>query len=126
MKRELFAAALLSAILALSMINSSKLAHMTEDISQLTTQAVEYAGQEQWQRAELCSRRAMAIWEQNKDYTHVVLRHDSIDSTSEKFYELLEHIYDKDQGGTYTAASLLNEQLNMICQMERIRLGSIF
>ena len=126
MKRELFAAALLASILTLSMVNSAKLAKMTDDISQLTAKAVEYAGQEQWQSAELCSRRAMAVWEQNKDYTHVVLRHDSIDSACEKFYELLEHIYDEDPGGTYTAASLLNEQLTMICQMERIRLGSIF
>lgn len=126
MKKELFAALLLVLILVLSLMNSSKLTKLTDEISGIIESCDKLAYAGEWEEAAASAETAIKTWESNDSYTHVVLHHTDIDSMTNDLYELLEHVYTKDAGAVSGISELVRTHLNSISSMEKIRLGSIF
>ena len=126
MKKEIIAGAMLVLILALSLVNTCAIGYLCDDIGGFITQAGELAEKEDWSGSEQAIRRAISLWEDNEGYTHIVLRHTDIETLSDDFYELLEHIYSQDPGSVRGAVELVNGHLNGIKDMEKLRFGSIF
>ncbi|MGM9521272.1 MAG: DUF4363 family protein [Oscillospiraceae bacterium] len=126
MKKEIFAAALLAVILALSLINTHYLSSITTEISGLVEKACAEAESDNWDMSEKYAMRAMDIWHGSDGYTHIVLRHSDIDSMTDDFYELMDHIYEQELGGVKSSSGLVIAHLESMRDMERIRLGSIF
>ena len=69
---------------------------------------------------------ALSLWRSREGYTHAVLRHADIETLSDDFYELMEHIGTHDPGAVQSAVRLVTEHLREIVEMESIKLGSIF
>ena len=126
MKKELFTVALLISILALSLLNSSKLAKLTDELSAMIEDCGELAYAGKWEECGQHVDNAIRTWAENDTYTHIVLRHNDIDSVTDDIYALREHIYAQDAGETYGSLKLVLEHLESLSSMEKIRLGSIF
>lgn len=126
MKKELFAAALLIILLSLSMINSYYLNKITGNAINIVEKAKAEAENDNWDNAITAVEDVIDYWNSCDTYTHIVLSHNDIDSMTNNFYELLEHIYSQDIGGTMSYAELVKTHLDSIGTFEKVKLGSIF
>ncbi len=126
MKKELFAAALLLALLILSAVNTAVIDGLCSDIESVVRDAGSAAGSGDWARAQNDVQRALELWRSNDGYLKIVLRHTDIETLVDDFYELTEHIYTQDPGATKSAVELVGEHLKDIAEMESINFGSIF
>lgn len=126
MKKEIFAGALLAAILAAVVINASCIQSVTDSVAQTALTAGENARKGEWQEAEKAAREAIGIWERSGAYTHIVLRHSDIDTAAHDLYALLQEIMEENEEGAAASAEAAAEDLYSVAKMESIRLGSIF
>lgn len=126
MKKEILAIGLLIAICALSLINSHCVSDLTEELSTIISEAGEHAESEDWATAEELTHSALDLWHSRENYTHIILRHSDTEAMEDDFYELLEHILNQEHGGTESAVMLVNDHLDSIRNLEKIRLGSVF
>ena len=124
MKRELIAAFILLALLALSVINvrhiknkAMTLASEIEDADGL------YRGGDSEGSAALVedSLKSWLGWE---SYSHIMLRHSEIDLVTDAYYGLLSEI-ESDDTVPQASFDALIEKLNDIVNKERVTLGSL-
>jgi len=125
-KSEYFAIALLMSLFSLSLYNGHCIEALTEELSAIVSDAGEQAKEENWDKAEALTHSAIDLWHSKENYTHVILRHSDTEAMEDDFYELLEHILNKEHGGTESAVMLVNDHLESIRNLEKIRLGSVF
>lgn len=126
MKKELFAVVLLALILGLSVLNTCAIKGLCGDLSDLVERSSNAADAGDWDSSARLLDSAMSLWREREGYTHCVLRHSDIETLTEAFYELSEHISTKDAPAAYSASELVKEHLDSIVKMETINLGSIF
>lgn len=126
MKKELFAAALLILILALSLINTRAITNICDDLKDAVAQAGEAAEAGDWGESTRLINSAISLWQSHDVYTHIVLRHTDIETLSDDFFELSEHINSQDTGSVRSAVRLVQEHLTGIVEMESFKPGSIF
>lgn len=126
MKKEIFAGALLLAILITSVININCLNKLTDNLISLVETAEEEALSGDWEAAAAGAEKAARIWAESDSYTHVVLRHHEIDGATNAIYELLKEIYSQNEGGVRGASKALIAHLDSMRSMEEIKFGSIF
>ena len=126
MKKEVFAIVLLISIFVGSLVNLYCLKNLTNELIELVESGAEYASDGNWKEAAQYVEKATDKWAGSDSYTHIVLRHSEINSTTDAFYELLKGIYSENYGDSTGAARMLIDHLTSIAKMEEIRLGSIF
>ena len=126
MKKELFAAALLLLILALSLLNTGVIGGLCDEITGLVERSAGAAEQGDWEESQAFLEEAMALWKEREVYTGIVLRHTDIETLTDDFYELTEHIYTHDGPAASAASALVREHLASIRKMEGMNLSSIF
>ena len=126
MKKEVFALAILILLPALSLVVLSGLTELTDGITQDLYEARDMALSDQWSEAESTARDAIDAWTGASDFTHLILHHRDIEDVTITFYSLMGSIYRQDEAGVKSTVELLSEQLYDICELERIRLGSVF
>ncbi len=126
MKKELSAALLLLLIFAGGCLNILVTRGITEDICALAERAEYGALAENWQAAENAAEAAIALWENSRFYTHVILHHSEHEGAAETLYGLLSAIYARSAGDTAVAARLVRARFAGIAEMEGFRLESVF
>lgn len=126
MKKELFAVALLAAILALSLWNTHEIKGICDELSKLVEASGRAAERGDWEESLRLVEEGMRFWRSREGYTHTVLRHTDIETLSDDFFELMEHISTQDPGAVRSAVRLVTEHLREITEMEGLKLGSIF
>ncbi len=126
MKKEIFAALLLALLLSLSVVNTHVIDSLCNQLSQGVASAGQAAQRGDWEGSVQALRETMSWWEERETYARIVLRHTDIETLTDDFYELAEHIYTRDAGAVKSAVELVTEHLRGIAQMEAINLGSIF
>ncbi len=125
MKKELFAAALLAALLSLSLWNTGEIKSLCSELDRFVRASGDAAEAENWEESEKLAASAMSLWKSRELYTHSVLRHTDIETLSDDFYELQEHILTHDAAAVKSAVNLVSEHLEGIADMESLKLGSI-
>lgn len=126
MKKELFAVVLLAAILALSLWNTHEIKNICGELTSLVESSGHAAESGDWEASRECAEKAIGLWKSREGYTHIVLRHSDIETLSDDFFELMEHISARDSGTVQSAVRLVTEHLRGITDMESLKLGSIF
>ena len=126
MKKEVFAIALLGALIAVSVLNIGGIVRLTDELTETVELASAAAENENWDSAEIQAEKAIASWKAKDSYTHIVLRHSEIDTLSDALYDFLNDIMDKNVGAAEASSQKVIYHLESISQMERLRLGSIF
>ncbi len=126
MKKEIFAAGLLLALFAAALYNIHFLRGFIGDLSDTLYESRDLCEAGDFDGAEESLRAAIDTWNSKDGYTHVLIRHSEIDSTTDAFYELLSEISSKDASAAVGAYEKVLAHLVSIYTMEKITLGSIF
>lgn len=126
MKKEAIAAALLVLAIAASALNTRRIEKLTEQVSFYLSQSEEAAERGELDTALRKFESALILWEDNRDYTNVFIRHPELDSSYDMFYELEEALLDGEREVLPAAYSKLKYHMDSIAYMERPSWGSIF
>lgn len=125
MKKELFAGALLLALIGLCAWNLWHLTRMCARLDNAVAQAeTSYAAGDP-ARASETLRAAAARWDDAEDYAHCMLPHESTDAVTEGFRRAIRTV----EAGDASAAAdinLLRVRIQGLADGERITLGNLF
>lgn len=125
MRRLWGAAALLLALLALSLGNARYARSLTASMAGRLAQAQTMAAQGDWARAGDLAGESFHTWQSHQLYLHVVMRHGDTDQILLSFRALQQYL-DLEDAGQYAAASAqLITQLELLAQLERPSLDNI-
>lgn len=126
MSKAVWAGIILLAILAATLYNIRYLDKLTGELLSLTETAQERAEAGDFQGAVSEAEQAARLWAEKDGYTHVLIRHSEIDSTTDAFYELLSDLHAQDALSARGSFEKLRAHLTSIASMEHITFGSIF
>ncbi len=125
MKKELFAGALLLVLIGLCAWNLWHLTRMCTRLDNAVAQAeTSYAAGDP-ARASETLRAAAARWDDDEDYAHCMLPHESTDAVTEGFRRAIRTV----EAGDASAAAdinLLRVRIQGLADGERITLGNLF
>ncbi len=126
MKRELGALLLLAALFGVSLWSIRRTDRLTDEVEthlELSEKALR-ADDRETAEAEL--EAALRVWQADKRYAHVFLRHAEIDSISDAFFALQQGLRGGDGAELGAAYDLLRYHLECVDSMEHISPGSVF
>jgi hypothetical protein len=126
MKKEMIFGGILVCLFVLSLINIHMLDKMTGELTGLLDESLKSAESGDWESAVKKAEEAEALWNKADPYTHIVVRHSEIDTTTDAFYEVLKALYSKNLGMTKGSCKDLNSHISSIVSMEKVTFGSIF
>jgi len=126
MKKEIITGIIFLLVFSLTLVNTHVLENLTTELLELVEQSRIYAEKGDWENAISKALEADKRWHSSDPYTHIVVRHSEIDSTTYAFYDLLKALYSEEIGEARGAYMALEEHLKTIHHMDKITLGSIF
>lgn len=126
MKKEIIVACVLILMLTGAVINIHYLNKLTDTVARSIEEAEKFVKDEDWAKAEKIAEEAVERWTTSDTYTHLVLRHPEIDSTTDGLYSFLEQVYAREPGAAAGAAKAAVARLKSISSIEEIKLGSVF
>ncbi len=125
MKKEWLAVTLLISVSLGSFLNLRFLRSFTQDLQAQMEEAVEQADLGNWSVADALASQAMEDWTCMDKYTHIFIRHDSIDAVTDGFCSLLGTIRIRDAAALVPIQLMLRGRLTELYEMERVTPGSI-
>ena len=125
MQRELWAALLLGALIAASLLNARHIDHLTDGIIAQLQQAEEEAEQGQLQKAAQRVESCRRSWEEARRYTYSAMRHEETDAVFDGFYDLLERLSDGEADALGASFDRLVYRLRVIGVREHISVESV-
>lgn len=126
MKREICAAVLLLLLIAAAALNTLHIDRLTDLVETSLTRAENAAEQGDFETALVMLENALSVWQGDRDYTDVFLRHPDLDAASDAFYELEELLRQKDADALPAVFKKLRYHLESIDYMEHLSVGTIF
>lgn len=124
MKKELFSAILLAALIAGAALSTNHMDELAHDMLTYLDSSQYYAQNGDPELADKELDAALDIWLGAEGYTHIFIRHPEIDSTSDAFFELKQALAEDSEGLT-SCYDKLRYHIISIETMEKLRLGSI-
>ena len=126
MKREIAAGLLLLAMLAGSLVNLRFYDALTDRIETELARSRAAVEAGDFEAARESCGRAEETWLGAKRYTHVFIRHQEVDGTSDAFFELMQLLCEENAEGCAAAFDKLLYHLDGNAGMEHPTLGSVF
>lgn len=126
MKKELFAALSILALIIGAVVNVLYLMDLADGISYHVEASQQYCRDDDFDQAEAELRIALEIWLKADGYTHIFIRHVEIDGTADAFYDTLSHVMDHDKDSAVGAYEKLMYHINSIVSMEKVTIKSVF
>lgn len=125
MKKEIFAGCLLILMFSAAILNITYANHISSSIiSQIDqTETLGIAGH--FTEAAEHLDEALKIWDNNKVYTGIFLRHPEIDSAYDCFYDVQAALLDRDSNTLPALCSKLRYHIECMANMENLKLSSI-
>ena len=125
MLREKIALGLLLALIAAAFINIAYMVKLADKIIDGINSIEKLSQKEQFDSAESVFNETMKLWNNNKVYTGIFLRHPEIDSAYDCFYDILAEIQQGEKDCIPALCEKLRYHIRCIVDMERISLRSI-
>lgn len=119
MKRLWIAAALLSILLAGTLVNAWYVQSLCDTLTERLDGAQQLARENQWEQASALTRQVYQDWQAHHFYLHCVLRHSDTDQILRSFRSVLQYL-DIQELDQYAAANAdLLAQLELLAEMEQ-------
>lgn len=119
MKRLWIAAALLSILLAGTLVNAWYVQSLCDNLTERLDGAQQLARENQWEQASALTRQVYQDWQAHHFYLHCVLRHSDTDQILRSFRSVLQYL-DIQELDQYAAANAdLLAQLELLAEMEQ-------
>lgn len=119
MKRLWIAAALLLALLGISLANAWYAQDITDGMREQLHQAQVHAEQGDWGRAEALTRQVYQEWQDRHFYFHTTMRHSDTDQVLRGFRSVLEYLRLQEPDQYNAANADLMAQLELLGEMEQ-------
>ena len=126
MKKAIAAAVLLVLLFGAAAWNIAHIDALTGNLTALAEEALEFCRAEDYAAAENSLREAIELWYASESYTHIMIRHSEVDSTTDAFYAALETILTRDADAAESAIECLEAHLQSIDSMEHVSFKSVF
>ena len=126
MRKMVFAAALLTLLLAVSLWNLSYLGDFVEELHGYTAEARALAEVGDFSKAAERVVAALGRWQEKGGYTQMLLRHTEINTITDAFYARLNDLYAGDGGKATGNFERLDACLVALRDAERLTWGNIF
>ena len=126
MKKELFAITAFFALLLASVANLVHLRTLVTDIATHLDYTNMYCHQEDYTAAKAELSKAMSIWQNSEDYSHIFIRQTEVDDLTDLFYDLRISLAKSEKDEAMGLIEKLNHKCRMMIDMEQISLESIF
>lgn len=121
MGRLWISAALLTALLGLTMYNTHYLGTYTDELITLLHQAELCTADGDWDAAADKTEAALDRWNSRETYLHMVLQHRNTDEVLLSFQEVQRLIAGQEDGAEYSAANArLITQIGLLHEMEQL------
>ena len=125
MRSFLIPAALLAAMLLLTLANSRHLENLTQEwIAQLDQADLALDAQD-WPAAARAAKAAYDQWQRSQFYLHVAVRHEELDQAQSLFLQLLVLCDEEDAPEARLHLANLRSQLQLLAEMERLSIPNI-
>ena len=125
MRRLWIAFAILAAVFAATWSNTLYLKALTEELTDLLTQAEVFGEAGDWDKALELTRQAESRWQEHALYLHTTLRHSDTDEIFLSFQEVAEFLHCQ-EGGEYSAANaVLIGRLDLLYEQEEFNLKNL-
>lgn len=125
MKRLLAAAFLLVFLFGATLWNVSYLVNFTSQVAGILTEAESKAEGGDWTGAETMTGEAKALWESREPYLYTTLFHSDTDEIYVGFREVLELIYQQENGEYSAANAHLIAKLELLGTMDQFSIQNI-
>ena len=125
MLREKIALSLIIAIIVAALINIAYMTKLAEKIISGIDDIENLSHEEQFDSAEAIFNKTLELWNKNKVYTGIFLRHPEIDSTYDCFYDILAEVQKQEKDSIPALCEKLRYHIRCIVDMEKITLRSI-
>ncbi len=126
MAREKWALLLLLSLVAVSAWNIYAAQRLCHRVDAQLLEAENHAAGENWHEARRGLEKAVEIWQEAEEYTHIFIRHTEIDSCADVLYDALGSALEQNREELQANLEKLRYHLLSISRMERISFGSIF
>ena len=126
MKREIGALLLLAALFGVSLWSIRRTDRLTDEVEKHLELSEKALRADDRETAEAELEAALRVWQADKRYAHVFLRHAEIDSISDAFFALQQGLRGGDGAELGAAYDLLRYHLECVDSMEHISPGSVF
>lgn len=118
-------AALLLALLALSLWNSRAMTAQTDSLRAQLLQVEELAQSENWPAAKTLLAGSYGDWSAHQTYLHIVTAHSAVDDT-EALYRRAAAFAETEELAEFQAElAALNHQLSLLAEMEQFNIKNV-
>lgn len=126
MKKEITAMVVLILLIAAAVLNTIHIKALTTDVTRCLERSERAALRGDAEIALDSYKDAFAIWDEQRDYCNVFIRHSELDSSYDIFYELEEALLSDESDSIPALYSKLKYHMDCIAKMEVPSYGSIF
>ena len=126
MKKELFAIIALCGLVFGSIANLIHLKKLTNEITTHLNYTNMYCHQEDYSSAKEELSKAMDVWRNAEDYTHIFVRQTEVDDLTDLFYDLRVSIVKKEGAEAMELIEKSVHKCQMLIDMERLSIESVF
>lgn len=125
MLKEIIALCLIIVLTAAAFINIAYMDNLSLEIIKRIDEAEQLAIAGQFEDAAEIINSAIKLWDKNRGYTGVFLRHPEIDSSYDCFYDVMAEIYQGKNDALPALCEKLRYHIRCMAEMERISFSSI-
>lgn len=126
MKKEITAMVVLILLISAAVLNTIHIEALTTDVTRCLERSERAAMRGDSETAMDSYRDALALWQRERDYCNVFIRHSELDSSYDIFYELEEALLSDESDSLPALYSKLKYHMDCIAKMEVPSYGSIF
>lgn len=126
MKQLYLSLALLGLICAFGIQNTVSLKNLSQELTELLTQAETAALSDDWQSAETLTHQAQELWHDKNFYIYITVQHNQIEGVETNFSNVYAYIDGQEAPEYASANGALIAQIQHIYESERFNLENLF
>lgn len=116
---------LLALMLALSLWNSSRIAHETEYLRGQLAQAAAFGREQSWPEALNALETSYKDWQHPQTYLHIVMDHDVLDAAESMYHRAAAFARTEESAEFQAEIEHLRHQLTLMAEMERFSIKNV-
>lgn len=125
MKRLVFAAALLTALLLASLFNGYVSQQLADSLASRLEQSQQLAQDGRWEQARILTEQVHDHWQANHTYLHIFMRHSDTDEIQRSFLAVQEYLNLQEMDQYAAANADLIAQIQLLAEMEQATLVNV-
>ena len=125
MLKEIIAVCLLAALITAALVNISYMDKLSLEIISGIDETEKFGLSEQFDAAAERLNEVIRLWDKNRVYAGIFLRHPEIDSSYDCFYDIMAQLQQEEKDSLPALCEKLRYHIRCMADMERLSFSSI-